>query len=243
MKYFLLLVISFYTLPGFAVRPSCNGVLEDDLRPFKLASTVLTLQDRELIKRIFNSSDSSEVKWKAILETYLYARMQTVPVTHRAAAVKYMKELKVEFVSEGSFDANSRSVRLPKKFADTVMPFIILTHEWEHRLQTVELFGDGNLFTYHVKSIRRAINPFAIFKAEEEAMKAEWEMLSIVPQELIEDSIQILLKMPSSKLRDTGLKILDGQRLSREEYIRLQHSHGRHTISKIIKNYFRIKPK
>ena len=210
---------------------ACLGALQESISYEPPKETILNKSDRAAIQIILaQTSWTNQQRWGEIMRIYLAARIRYLPESVRPAAAQHIRLLSLEFDDDQKSDVNSTRIILPESFRETALGYVLQAHEWEHRLQNIAANPRQTVLRALSYRYRRKWNPFFLFRTEKFAMQVEWEILSLVPDELAEESIQVLRQSNIQKLyKEMMLRTFSNRHLSREEYVKAEHRAHRYS--------------
>lgn len=225
-----------------ATKNRCENYLSLPLSPRK--HQALVTADHAEIETVFSSSESFEKQMDQAFGIYLNARLSQLSDKRRAVVEPYAKELEIRFVSKGQpISATANAIEMPESLRLSAIPWIVLAHEMEHRIQ-LKIAEDRTLKQAGFLLTTVLGGPW-LYHSESRAMQAELEFMNSLPEDLIFRSRE-LIRIGSlvsdgedKKYFEFFSHIIEGYGLSSQEYLQYQHGLGRYSAKSIAKKLAR----
>lgn len=234
MKYILLMLVQFLVSSAYGAS-TCNEALLPE-------KGVLQTADRVLINEILeNSNYLPRQQWLLVKNIYMAARLRALPEQDRTKVELLLKSLLIQYNSNGILNASVKGINIPIELKDTALSLIILVHELEHRIEEYYETPDNNPDLRFFYDLRYKLSPLRMYKSEKEAMMAEWEISSALPQFWMNQSFIALGKLTLDSDTKTALAtMLDQGYLSREAYVKAHHQNGRYSAKDVSINAVKL---
>lgn len=219
---------------------SCRLQFTAEPKSFALPERgVFTAEDRAELARILSSGSGFTAKaaWDQIFNAYVERRLSTVPVHERAPLRAKILSFKVQYNTVHHFLATSEGVNLPREFEGTPIPAIIRAHETEHLIQMYQRNPGDSPLRKMLFYKRTEYDPFLLRNLERDAMLAEWELLSVLPENAMRDARMVVHRSNIDfEYKFFLVKMLSNYRLTREQHLADQYGINRYTMNAIAKN-------
>jgi hypothetical protein len=174
------------------------------------------------------------------MHVYADARVREIPESERMEAKLSMTLLWATFDSDEKTQASAGRINFPDEMRHSAMVYVIQAHEWEHRLEMQAVKPYENPHRALAKALNTFLNPVALFRAEKRAMYAEWEILSILPDDVAEESIEDIKKSSlDDDYKEIMIRRLQNRHLERDKYIEAEHKAFRYNGWNVMKGVSR----
>jgi hypothetical protein len=168
-----------------------------------------------------------------VLYFYSHSRVRRIPEEEKRRFRSIITYLTPDFNSNVPVEVRDYKITLPSELKDTAIPYIVRAHEGEHRLQDFALNPEDRLWRAIINRYRRRIFRSERVENEGDAMLAEWEIISILPDDLALETLKKLEEIPVSKnfpiqYKQQFSRIILNRHLSRDEYLAAEYEAGRY---------------
>lgn len=235
----VLALISFQSA-GMAA-PYCAEILSATTTraPFRSyalpEARILTEKDKEQIHSLI-SDTTNKNRWEEAFQVYLDRRLSFVPLGHRAHLRERISEMKMVFDNLPTFDmtATHHQIYMSAAFKNTMAPWFMKAHEMEHIIQIYSRTQKRTNWGERLVVGRTFYDPFLMYRLESDAMRAEWEILTVTPESEVQRVRQVGVDTNLDPLwRDFFRISLHNRSLDREAYVHAHHKEGRYSIGEV----------
>lgn len=237
----LVLALGALFLQPVQAKVVCSEILQatqktTSVRSFDLPENrILKDKDIQKIHQILAEPKSRD-RWERAFEVYLDARLEQVPVGHRSKVRERISAHKMIWDNLPTYhiEADNFKIYMSAQFRDTVAPWFIKAHEVEHIIQIYSRSQRYVTLGTNMTLRRSFYDPTFMYRLEREAMKAEWELLSITPEVELQ-RLHDLIR--TSSLTESWAQFFDhsmsAQILDREAYVKAHHKWGRYSVGEV----------
>jgi|GEM_PF-5481193 len=196
---------------------------------------VLTEKDKADISFLISDAQNKN-RWEAAFQIYVERRLSFVPIEHRLAVRTRIEKLTMiwDNLPTGDLIANHHQIYMSAKFKDTVAPWFIKAHEIEHIIQIYSRAQKQTALGEALVIGRNFYDPVFMYRLESDAMRAEWDILSITPLNEIQRLNEVVRETNLDPTWRGFLRFtVENRDLDREAYVKANHDEGRYSVGQV----------
>ena len=219
----------FATETGSRTSEAPSVDISDSARAFHIGQfEILTTTERAEISKIISGSGkyknlSGDQVWESVYEIYESSRLKYLPTQEQNRIRAFVRKFKVSYGDQYSqeLQAGQNGMHIPQILRHTPVGLIIRAHEIEHRIQIAHRTRDLSNADNSRVVTRWTYDPFFRSWSERQATMAEWEIVSIIPEEVARHTIEVLKNSYVDRgTKELFLKIFERRIAKRDTYVK-----------------------